>query len=221
MGRTLRVPSAWTFDSDDVAEHFDQHVREQLPWYELATNAVATVVRQYLGDGGLVYDLGASTGNIGRALEPTLRARGATLVALEKSPNMAKQYRGPGTLEVADLAEYVPPPHDVAVAFLTFMFVPPNRRAQVIDRWLGALRPGGALVIVDRTTPPGGYPSSVFARLTWEAKRASGTPADDIIAKELSLSGVQRPLDPHDLADRDAVEFFRYADFAGYLLEAR
>ena len=31
------VPENWTFESKEVADHFDEHVREQLPWYDLAT----------------------------------------------------------------------------------------------------------------------------------------------------------------------------------------
>ncbi len=35
------IPKEWTFHSDTVADKFDRHVREQLSWYDLATQAVA------------------------------------------------------------------------------------------------------------------------------------------------------------------------------------
>jgi tRNA (cmo5U34)-methyltransferase len=70
----LKIPTDWTFKNADVAAGFDDHVREQLPWYDIATASVAHVIRHYLPDGGLMYDIGASTGNIGRAVADTLRS---------------------------------------------------------------------------------------------------------------------------------------------------
>ena len=39
-----------------------------------------------------------------------------------------------------------------------------------------------------------------------------------MIKKELSLSGIQRPLYPGELGE-DAVEVFRFGDFAGWIIE--
>jgi hypothetical protein len=60
----LVVPADWTFKNANVAQNFDQHVREQLPWYELATAIATHFGRHYMPENGLMYDLGASTGNI-------------------------------------------------------------------------------------------------------------------------------------------------------------
>ena len=73
----MDIPTNWTFETSGVAKGFDRHVREQLPWYDLATNAILHVARHYIPENGLVYDFGASTGNIGRALEPILTKRKA------------------------------------------------------------------------------------------------------------------------------------------------
>ena len=47
----------WTF-KEGFANKFDSHVREQLPWYELVTESVAYITRNYLPKSGLVYDIG-------------------------------------------------------------------------------------------------------------------------------------------------------------------
>ena len=85
----------WTFHG--FAGRFDGHVREHLPWYELASAAVGCIARQYIPQGGKVYDLGASTGNVGRVLASTLQERRARLTALEECPDMAAAYDAPGT----------------------------------------------------------------------------------------------------------------------------
>lgn len=41
---------------------------------------------------------------------------------------------------------------------------------------------------------------------------------DEIVAKELSLAGVQRPLRRTEIPER-AVEIFRFGDFAGWISE--
>ena len=46
--------SDWTFHG--FAKVFDGHVREQLPWYELASAAMGLIARQYIPKGGKVYD---------------------------------------------------------------------------------------------------------------------------------------------------------------------
>ena len=56
----MDIPREWTFENTDVASGFDRHVREQLPWYDLVTGAVAHIARHYIPKDGLVYDIGAS-----------------------------------------------------------------------------------------------------------------------------------------------------------------
>ena len=80
----------WTFQG--FAPEFDAHVREQLPWYGMATESVALIARHYIPRRGLVYDLGASTGNVGRVLASTLHEREARLVALDECRDMVAAY---------------------------------------------------------------------------------------------------------------------------------
>lgn len=86
----------WTFQG--FAPEFDAHVREQLPWYGMATESVALIAWHYIPRRGLVYDLGASTGNVGRVLASTLHEREARLVALDECRDMVAAYRGPGRI---------------------------------------------------------------------------------------------------------------------------
>lgn len=215
----LIIPLNWTFRDDGVAAGFERHVREQLPWYELATGAVAHVGRHYIPHGGLVYDIGASTGNVGRALETTLDTRRARLIPIEAAREMAQRYTGPqaGRLINADARTVNYEPFDLAVLFLTLMFIPVADRAALIAELRRKRRPGGAIVIFDKTEAARGYAATVIWRLALAGKVASGVAAEDIVAKELSLGGVQRPLDPAILGD-DALEFFRFGEFAGWLI---
>lgn len=215
----MKVPSNWTFKSDEIATHFDEHVREQLPWYDLATSAVVTIARHYIHDKARVYDLGASTGNIGRALSDVLRDRDAHFEAIEVSREMVKQYNGPGKMINRSIIDVEPEQFDLAVAFLVFMFLPPDKVEPTLQVWTQAIKPGGALIIVERFLPPAGYLSIVNSRLTLTEKLNAGVDPLEIIEKELSLAGAQRPLNHYMIEAFGGVEFFRFGDFAGYIIE--
>lgn len=221
LAERLAIPCNWTFLEGTVAAGFERHVREQLPWYDLATGAVAHVGRHYIPtSSGLVYDIGASTGNIGRALEATIDSRGASLIAIEASAEMAARYTGPqrGNLVIADARTIDFQPFDLAVLFLTLMFLPVSDQKRLVDRLRRARKPGGAIIVFDKTEAARGYAATVIWRLALAGKVASGVAAEDIIAKELSLGGIQRPIDPGAVFDLEGLEFFRFGEFAGYLL---
>jgi len=216
----LEIARDWSFETSEIAAAFDRHVREQLPFYQLATEAVAVVARHYVPQRGLVYDVGASTGNVGKALEPVIDDRCARLVPIEASAEMAAVYDGPqrGNLVLGDALKLELEPFDLMVCFLTAMFFPVADRRSFFERSRSLVRPGGAIVVVDKTEPAAGYAATVMWRMVLSAKVAAGVDHAEIVAKELSLGGVQRPLDPAVLGP-GAVEWFRYGDFAGWLVE--
>lgn len=213
------IPKDWTFQNADVAAAFDAHVREQLPWYELATQAVAQIGRHYIPRDGLVYDIGASTGNIGIALGDTLAARNAKFIAIDNSADIARLYRGPGTIQIADALDIVFEPFDLAVCFLVLMFLTIEQRAVLLRKLAAATRKGGGIVIIDKCLPANSYAGVARSRLTLAGKIERGAQPGDVLAKELSLAGIQRPLGIGEIDD-NAIEFFRYGDFAGWILEA-
>lgn len=215
---SLEIPSNWTFETPEVAHAFDRHVREQLPWYDLATNAITHIARHYIPDGGLVYDVGAATGNIARALAPVLADRGAEIISIEPSEAMCERFDGPGQLLCMKAEEVNYDGFDLAVVFLTLMFVEPRQRALLMNRLRLACRPGGAIIVFDKLEPVGGYQSTVMYRLTLAGKRAAGVDASEILEKELSLSGVQRPINEAQLSG-DSHLWFKFGDFAGWLIE--
>lgn len=214
----FEIPTDWTFKSRSVADGFDAHVREQLPWYELASGAAAHVARHYIPQDGVVYDIGASTGNIGNLLRDTLTARNANLIAVDNSEEMATLYQGPGQLLVSDAPNVDYQQCDVAILFLVVMFLPVHERRAFLHRLYAALRPGGALIIVDKSDESCGYLATILRRLTLAGKVATGANSDDIIAKELSLAGVQRPLDLDDLPNEPQT-FFKFGEFTGWVIE--
>lgn len=216
-----KIPKNWTFKDSSVASNFDVHVREQLPWYDMATSLVAHVGRHYLPEGGRMYDLGASTGNITTALKDTLMTRGVEAISVDSSPQMQKEWRGYGVFELGDVTSYTFKPYDFCVCFLLLMFLSPEKQREVFTSLHKNLKPGGALLVFDKVETSNGYLGTVLHRLTIMGKVDSGVPSEDIIHKELSLSGVQRPLNPRFMdmfAGCYHEVVFRYGEFIGWVL---
>lgn len=216
---SLDHPNEWTFKDSKVAEGFDDHVREQLPWYDLATRMVAHIGRNFLQPGSRGYDLGASTGNIGQALAETIEQRSIEWIPVEPAHEMAALYHGPGEpvqLGMED-ASLVIEDASLIVAFLSLMFLTPEDQGRVIERAIGGLRPGGALIIFDKVdldfSSP--YLSRVVSRFTLSEKLDAGASPDAILRKELSLQGVQRPIKSSIVADFDQV--FQVGEFKGWI----
>ena len=124
----MKIPRDWTFKKFSIAKGFDRHVREQLPWYDLATGIVRHIVRHYLNRGGLVYDIGASTGNIGKSISDILKNREASFIAIDNSEEMLKLYSGPGKIELWNAEEYEYKNFDIAICFLSLLFLSQEKK---------------------------------------------------------------------------------------------
>lgn len=200
----------WTFDNLD----FDRHVREQLPWYELVTEAVVFMAKQYLPTrDGVLYDIGASTGNITSSMRSLLQERRTKTISIEPNAYMVSQFSGYGDVLHASAEDCAYEKFDVAVLFLTMMFIPVHKREKLMEKLKQNVREGGVIIVVDKVTDSSGYFATCIKRMTMYFKQQFAT-TEDIVNKELSLSGVQRPV------KRDGKLFFKFGEFEGWVIEA-
>jgi len=214
----MKIPSDWSFDTAEVAENFDIHVREQLPFYDLVSGAVAHIARHYLPENGLLYDIGASTGNLTNILGKTIRARNITAVSVESSVEMSYKFAGVGQLFVCDCLDVKYEKFDVAVLFLVLMFIPVSERFGFMEKLIEQKKEGGAIIVVDKINQTAGYLGTIMRRLTLAGKVANGASHEDIINKELSLEGIQRPIDDEEFSSL-GTKFFQFGEFAGWVIE--
>lgn len=214
----MDIPKSWTFNTSEVASNFDSHVREQLPWYDVVTSMVFILAQHFLPGNAVAYDVGCSTGNLGKKLSEIIKARNIKWVGIDNAESMKEHYLAPGALEICDALDYDFQPFDLAVCFLSMMFMDYSRRGAWLEKMVKLMKPGGAIIIVDREEPDAGVISTAFQRAIWEGKITQGADPKKIIEKEISLCGIQRPLPAGFLKDYHAKEFFRLGLFAGYII---
>jgi tRNA (cmo5U34)-methyltransferase len=211
----------WTFDDPKVVEGFNEHIRTHLPFYEMMHDMVAYLIKNYLPSEGSVVDLGASTGNLIHKILPTLIQREASVVAVDNSYEMIKDIDTRFNEEIKSGIVHTKfhclfDSHDIYVACLVLSFVPVNERQEMINKMIENATT--AVIIVDKIIDHDGYLASVLRRLTIHMKLKAGVGKVQALEKEMSLAGVQIPLDPAMLGE-DAKLFFRVGEFAGWIIE--
>lgn len=214
------IPDEWTFKNKDVASNFDNHVAEQLPWYYMAQSMAAHLIRCYLPYDGILIDLGCSTGGITKAVSDVIKARNVSALSIDNSKEMIDIFDGPGKALLGDMADKsLFDSFDVCCVFLSIMFMPVKDRESFIDSLILRKQEGGAIIIVDKAVQVSGYLGTSISRLTISNKINGKNSAEDILKKELSLCGVQRPIDPDLLESRGFIKWLQIGEFIGWIKE--
>ena len=198
----------WDFNN---LKDFDSHVREQLPWYEVAADLVARLVRLYAAPETTVYDIGAGTGYLGACLTGLISERNLRYLAVEP----IFEYRGPGIVIKDKVEKLDLVPSSCIVSFLSLMFIPPHIRVGVISKLREALLPGGRIICVERFEQD--REALALQRAVISVKLGAGADPIGAILKEEALAGIQVPLRVSELG-KSRTRFFQFADFRGYIL---
>ena len=208
----------WTFLDAKTARIFPKHVTSHLPWYPLATQLVSHAIKHYIPCSGRLYDIGASRGNVTDSVRDTLIARNVETISIEYSREMCRLWKGFGSIVCADAADFDYQDFDVAVLFLTLQFIPRDRRRMLLHHLMARLNRGGCLIVFDKFLPAGGYGGWVTSRICHSLKVNAGVNPAEIANKELSLSGIQRPLSENELPT-NRTKIFQCGDFQGFIIE--
>jgi tRNA (cmo5U34)-methyltransferase len=212
----MKIPENFNFNNSDIVKNFDSHVRSQLPWYDLILDAIEHIVINYLPNDGLIYDIGSATGNTSLKIANIVSSRNAELISIDASKKMIDSFKGKNKCVLSKAEDFKYKKHDISILFLTFMFIPVSKRRSFLSKLKKKVNTGGCIILVDKCIPEKGYQAIVNTRMTIKEKIKNET-AEDILKKELSLSGIQRPIDK-ELFENN-MEFFRFGDFAGWVIE--
>lgn len=220
----------WAFD-ENVTRVFEAMLENSIPGYQDMRNWVTRFALRFIPEeNGVVIDIGASRGD---ALAPLLAARPrAEFHAVEVSEPMrqamAARFAGqPVAIRDNDLRydhSVFERPTDVVLSVLTLMFIPIEYRTRLVHAIHRNLKPGGALLLVEKTIQQDPLMDEVFNDEYYRFKADNGYTAEAIHRKKLSLEGVLVPLTQQWNEDtlraagfRHVQVFWRAANFCGIL----
>jgi tRNA (cmo5U34)-methyltransferase len=191
----------WEF-TESVADVFDEMLERSIPQYDLMRSMVTQVACAFRREGTDILDLGTSRGE---AIKPLVDLYGTsnTYVAVESAPAMIEVFRerfeplmerGVVRLHEVNLRDRVPECRpSVVLSILTLMFVPINHRQRIVADVYEMLRPGGALVFVEKVLGEGRL-NDLMVDQYHALKERNGYSREEIARKALALEGVQVPL---------------------------
>jgi len=222
----------WAFD-DEVTRVFDDMLRRSIPQYDVMRAAVFDLASRYVQRSSAIVDLGCARGE---ALAPFIDRFGAynRYVGLEISEPMLaacrERFSGlitQGIVEIrkADLRRgFAPADASVVLAVLTLQFIPIEHRQALLACIYSALRPGGALLVVEKVLGAAAELDAAFVQQYHRGKQDNGYSAEEVQRKALALEGVLVPVTAAwnvELIRSAGFEridcFWRWMNFAGWL----
>lgn len=216
-----RPDGKWAFDSN-VTQCFSDMLARSIPDYGTMRKLVFDLGAWFVQDRTDILDLGCSRGD---GLAPFIDGFGAsnTYVALDESQSMIDACRerfagwiNNGLLDVRlhDLRDGLPPRiPSLILSVLTLQFTPLECRQRIVADAFRMLRPGGAMIVVEKILGPDASADRVLVDAYYAMKRANGYSVDEIEAKRKSLQGVLVPLTAEGNEQMLRAEGFRVQQF--------
>jgi tRNA (cmo5U34)-methyltransferase len=189
----------WSFGGS-TPEIFDVHVERSVPGYRTGHAIICELSDFHVSDGARVIDVGCSTGTLICRLAHRHQDVDAVFVGVDSEPEMATvaRRRSAGIESVriteADAAVVDYRGTSFVILYYTLQFVSVHRRAKLLASIAQHMRPGGGIVIFEKTRLSGGDLQDVFNQLYDSFKLHRGFSPEAVIGKQRSLRGVLTPL---------------------------
>jgi len=186
----------------NVANVFDDMVNRSVPYYGEMQRMMAELAADHAVEGTDVYDLGCSTGTtmigMNTMVNPSIR-----FVGIDESEEMLLKCKAklteagftrPFDLRTADLNQGVVVDNaSVVVLCLTLQFVRPVYRERLIRDIYKGLRPGGALILIEKILAEDSRFNRDFIHYYYNYKRRNQYSELEISQKREALENVLVP----------------------------
>jgi tRNA (cmo5U34)-methyltransferase len=199
----------WSFGGE-VCDVFENHIRRSVPLYDELHRLIAYLATVLVPPGGVILDLGCSTGTLLRRIlrrHPTARATG-----VDREHNMIaaamRRSQGRGTYICEDVRTCSMGPSQLTVCLYTLQFLPIQDRLPVLQRAAAGLGEAGAFVLAEKVRRRDAELQRLCTAAHHDFKRCQGFSEAEIAAKDRSLEGVLTPL-----LDQENVDLLRQAGF--------
>jgi tRNA (cmo5U34)-methyltransferase len=211
-------PRPFAFNKE-VAGVFDDMVRRSIPLYADVTATAARWTLAYFQPGSTIYDIGCSTGTffdlIGRQLPPGVRMVGIDTSAamLDQAQDKLAPFsaRHEIRLVCGDACEQSYHDASIVIANYTLQFIPIARRRQLLTRIYHELRPGGLLMLSEKTYAECPEFQETITGFYEGFKRDNGYSEIEIARKKEALENVLVPM-----TEKQLLEMLEGAGFDAY-----
>lgn len=225
------VPEDFDFN-ERVVEVFDDMLDRSIPCYRNVIRESARLLTAYLEPGDSVCDLGCATGTTLFFLIKELAGRNLSFVGLDSSPAMvakarlkAEFYAPDGAIEFQqqDITTLERPGTGAFILNYTLQFIRPVLRQALIRKLYDNLRPGGLLILSEKTILDDKRLNRTYIEIHHDFKREQGYSELEIARKREALENI---LIPFTVAENKALlqqagfapvsTFFQWFNFTSF-----
>ncbi len=227
--RVFAKPIAKQFEFDEeVASVFDDMIARSVPFYRENIALIKELLIKNLPEGGVVYDLGCSTGTL--LIELALRRKDLKLIGIDNSEAMieqaSKKARAYG-VEIgfiqADILDFNFQRADAFVANYTLQFIRPLKRGSFVAKLRKTLKDGGLFLFSEKIMSEDKRLDRQLMEIYFEFKKKQGYSDFEIAQKREALENVLVPYSMQEniqmlkSAGFGFIEpIFRWANFATF-----
>ena len=219
--------------SPKVAEVFDDMLERSVPFYKETMAMAASLLSTFIAPGEVVYDLGCSTGATMLELARRLPDRDLHFIGVDSSAAMVEKARLKAEIYAkseqlhfiqADILDC--PLHDPAAIILnyTLQFIRPLQRPDFVRRLFTAIKPGGLLLVCEKTISHTQGFNRAFIGYYLDFKRRQGYSEIEIAKKREALENVLVPFSAAETVEllqkagfAQVEQFFQWFNFSGFV----
>lgn len=188
--------------NERVVEVFDDMLDRSIPFYRQVIDAEAKLLDGFLEPGDTVYDLGCATGTTLLGFSRLLEHKDLQFIGIDNSAPMldkarlkselySKQQRLSFSLE--DIIAFDHPGAGGIVLNYTMQFIRPLQREIFLQRLFQNLRPGGILLISEKTITHDRRLNREYIDIYYRFKKSRGYSELEIAKKREALENVLIP----------------------------
>jgi tRNA (cmo5U34)-methyltransferase len=220
--------------NDQVASVFDDMVKRSIPFYDEIHAIILDLVDKFHHNGGLIYDLGCSTGTTIALIDQHLKnqKKKARYIGVDNSQSMLlkcdeklnQNKTRHVTLICDDISNLELAPCNMVIMNYTLQFIAPKKRQLIINRIYKALRPGGIFILSEKIKSDTSVINDLLIDLYHDYKKRNGYSKLEIARKRQALEKVLIPLSSkrqlHLLKKSgftSTEEIFRWYNFACFI----
>ncbi len=188
--------------NDRVVEVFDDMLERSIPFYDQVILATSELLDRLLLDGDKIVDLGCATGTTLLQLSRLLPERSFQYIGVDNSPAMlekaqlkAELYSKKNTFsfQEKDIMELNVPDTGTFILNYTLQFIRPMQRHEFVKHLFDNLKPGGLLILSEKTISHNRRLNREFIDIYHNFKRERGYSELEIAKKREALENVLIP----------------------------
>lgn len=189
------------FDFNKIKD-FDTHIDKSIPNYTELSDMVVSLTHHLIGRGGVIQDLGCSTGAL--LIKMAEKISNVSFVGVDLADNLFIPH-DKVTYIKKDVTKFIPQA-DIIILMFTLQFLRKEKRAELL-KIIKQKNPNVVMIVTEKTYMESGDTQEMFTFSYYDYKEKSFS-AEELLEKQKSIRTIMKLL-----TEKENIEMFYNAGF--------